>query len=127
MLQINRQRNRATHLIVWVVGCQKWSREILTKRMGIEMKSKNKIMLAGIVAVLTVNSVFAYEDYDVEPKNYAIQALLGGVRYDDLVFPSNDGDADSTTDMSTLPQLGGAWSTLPKGEKLQFGLEATFV
>lgn len=91
------------------------------------MKSKNRIMIVGLVATLAINTALAYEDYDVEKKNYTIQALLGGVVYDDLVFETNDGDDGTYTDMSTLPQLGGAWGTLPKGEKLQFGLEASFL
>jgi hypothetical protein len=87
-----------------------------------------KIMFTGIVIAAAANAVFASgSSYGYEDKNYTIQALLGGVVYDDLVFTTGDGTSEATTDMSTLPQLGGAWGTLPKGEKLQFGLEASFL
>ena len=32
-----------------------------------------------------------------------------------------------TAHLSTLPQIGGAWGTLPVGERLQFGLETAFL
>lgn len=89
------------------------------------MKTKYK-MTAGLVLLGLFGAITAEAQYG-EP-NYAIQALLGGVRYDGLEFTTtDDGGEDITTDMSRLPQLGGAWSTLPKGEKLQFGLECSFL
>jgi hypothetical protein len=62
---------------------------------------------------------------DPEEGNFTIQALLGGVQYSGLEFTSPGGS--NTTDMASLPQLGGAWSTKPKDEGLSFGLECTFL
>jgi hypothetical protein len=65
--------------------------------------------------------------YDTWDQNYKVQALLGAVKYEDLKFTNDDGTDATEIDMSTIPQLGGAWSTLPKGERLQYGLECSFL
>lgn len=57
----------------------------------------------------------------------SVQALFGAVRYDDLIIQNANGTASQTLDISTMPQFGGVWSTAPKGEKLQFGLECSFL
>ena len=85
-----------------------------------------KIILA---TVLTAASAQAqYSKYDTWEQNYTVQALLGAVKFDDLEFENADGSGEAiTTDMSTIPQLGGAWGTLPKGERFQYGLECSFL
>lgn len=89
------------------------------------MKKRNWIISLFVIGV-TVGSASAV--YEVEESNYTIQALLGGVRYDDLVFTNPDSSGDDVTiDMSTIPQLGGAWASKPKGEKFQYGLECSFL
>lgn len=88
----------------------------------------NKRTLAGLTALLLASAANAqdhkYDDWD---ESYTVQALLGAVRYDDLKFTSSDGTEDVEVDMSTIPQLGGAWGTIPKGDKFQYGLEASFL
>lgn len=85
-----------------------------------------KCILITLTLGLSAGNVLA--QYDADTANYAIQALLGGARYDGLEFTtSDDGSEDVTTDMSRLPQLGGAWCTRPQGEKLQYGLEFSFL
>lgn len=87
------------------------------------MKTTKAVCLGLIVAIAA--SVQANAQYETEASNAAVvQALLGAVQYDGLEFTSPSG---TTTDMSKLPQLGGAWSTKPKAEKLSFGLEAAFL
>ena len=56
----------------------------------------------------------------------SLQAILGAVRYDNLEIDDGSGNA-KTIDVSTMPQFGGVWSTTPKGEKLQFGLECSLL
>lgn len=90
------------------------------------MKYKNAAVL-GLGIILTAGTACA-NTYDYSNQPYAIQALLGGARYDGLEFTtSDDGTEEVITDMSRLPQLGGAWCTRPKGDRLQFGLEASFL
>jgi hypothetical protein len=57
----------------------------------------------------------------------SVQALLGAVRYDNLTIQNANGTSSQTSDSSTMPQFGGVWSTAPKGEKLQIGLECSFL
>lgn len=90
--------------------------------------NKKYTMRAGLALFCMIGAITSEAREYGEP-NYAIQALLGGARYDGLEFETtaDDGSSVTTTDMSRLPQLGGAWSTLPKGDKLQFGLECSFL
>jgi opacity protein-like surface antigen len=44
-----------------------------------------------------------------------------------LEFNNTDGSVPIETDMSSIPQLGGAWGTLPKGDFFQYGLECSFL
>lgn len=67
------------------------------------------------------------ENYEFWINDYTAQGLLGAVRYENLKFSVDDSDTPQEIDMTTLPQFGGAWSTLPKGDHLQLGLEATFL
>lgn len=80
------------------------------------------------VALLCANARGEKNKYDTWDENYTVQALLGAVQYNDLEFKNTDGSGDSIeTDMSLIPQLGGAWGTLPKGNRFQYGLECTFL
>lgn len=88
---------------------------------------KVKQFILGMMVLVSAGTVLGNE-YDYWNKPYTIQALLGGVRYDDLTFSNSDGTETVTMDMSTLPQLGGAWATQPKGDKkLSVGLEASLL
>jgi len=87
-----------------------------------------RIMLAGLTALLISSSAQAQDHkYDTWEENYTVQALLGAVKYDDLKFNNVDGTDPVEIDMSTIPQLGGAWGTIPKGDKFQYGLETSFL
>ncbi len=65
--------------------------------------------------------------YDVWEKDYTVQALLGGARFKNLEFDVEESDQTEATDFSTIPMLGGAWGTLPIGDRFQYGLEASFL
>ena len=69
----------------------------------------------------------AYSTYDVWDKNYNVQALLGAAKYENLTFHFDDSSSNIEADLSIIPQLGGAWTTLPKGDRFQYGLETTFL
>jgi hypothetical protein len=66
-------------------------------------------------------------EYDSWDQNYSVQALLGAVNYGDLKFDIEDSAESKEADLSTIPQIGGAWLTLPKGDRFQVGLECTFL
>lgn len=90
--------------------------------------SINKLTLAGLTALFLSSAATAqYHKYDDWNENYTVQALLGAVKYDDLKFTTSDGTENVEIDMSTIPQLGGAWGTIPQGDKFQYGLEASFL
>lgn len=92
------------------------------------MRIHKTLPIALLGAIITSTASAQYHKYDTWEESYIVQALLGAVKYDDLVFESTDGSGDSVEiDMSTIPQLGGAWGTIPKGDKLQYGLEASFL
>ncbi len=87
-----------------------------------------KISLASIASILIYTSAQAQDHkYDTWEENYTVQALLGAVKYDNLKFNNTDGTDPVEIDMSTIPQLGGAWGTIPKGDKFQYGLECSFL
>jgi len=56
----------------------------------------------------------------------SIQGILGAVRYDNLEIDDGSGNA-KTIDVSTMPQFGAVWSTTPKGERIQFGIEGSLL
>lgn len=93
------------------------------------MKNKKSI-LAGLTALLITSAAQAQvkeHKYDTWEENYTVQALLGAVKYDDLQFENTDGGDTNNVDISLIPQLGGAWMTLPKGDRFQYGLECSFL
>lgn len=81
----------------------------------------------GLFALLTASVAEAQTDYNFWDKNYTVQALLGAARFDNLKFNIQDSATPTHTDLSTLPQLGGAWTTLPKGKRFQYGLESSLL
>lgn len=90
----------------------------------------SKLLWTGLSAVFISTTASAqYHKYDTWEENYTVQALLGAVRYDDLKFENTDesGGDPVVVDMTTIPQLGGAWGTIPKGNRFQYGLEASFL
>jgi hypothetical protein len=67
-------------------------------------------------------------DYDFWEKNYAVQGLAGAVQFNNLEFKMQDAEGTKEVDLSLIPQIGGAWSTLPRGNRwVQFGLETTLL
>ncbi|QBG46013.1 hypothetical protein EGM51_00765 [Verrucomicrobia bacterium S94] len=80
------------------------------------------ILIAGKLSAQT-------HKYDSWEENFTVSGLLGAVQYDDLKFSPPDADTGETekVDVSLLPQLGGAWTTLPRGERFQYGLECSFL
>lgn len=81
-----------------------------------------------MLTVLTLASTAtAQSKYDSWNENFTSQALLGAVQYDNLKLDAPNSAGQTEIDISLLPQLGGAWSTLPKGDRLQVGLETSFL
>ncbi len=89
-----------------------------------------KATLAGLAALIltAVAAQAQYHTYDYWDNNYTVQALLGAVQFENLKIDDSSGNGDTTEiDMSLLPQLGAAWGTVPKGDRFQYGLEASFL
>lgn len=83
-----------------------------------------------ILAALLITSAAQaqYSTYDYWDKNYTVQALLGAVQFENLVFDDTSGSGDTVeVDLSLIPQLGAAWGTRPKEGRFQYGLETTFL
>ncbi|VGO21342.1 outer membrane beta-barrel protein [Pontiella sulfatireligans] len=85
-----------------------------------------------LVAVILLSSsapLFAQglHEYDEWYENYTVQALLGAMKFDDLKIDVEGSGTQEKADLSTVPQVGGAWGTLPLGNRIQVGLEATFL
>ena len=92
------------------------------------MKPSLYILPVLCVAMLCVNARGQNSKYDTWEENYTVQALLGAIKYKDLEVVDNEGTGDPVSiDVSAIPQLGGAWMTLPKGERFQYGLECSFL
>ena len=91
-----------------------------------------KIALTGLAAlILTATAVQAqYSTYDYWDNNYTVQALLGAVQFENLKIDDTSGSDDPEAveiDLSLIPQFGGAWGTIPKGDRFQYGLETSFL
>jgi hypothetical protein len=92
---------------------------------GIRMKKQIAMLLILVAAAATAGAHYStYDDWD---EDYTVQALLGAVRFENLSLDIPDSADSREIDLSTLPQLGGAWTTLPLGDRLQVGLEASFL
>jgi hypothetical protein len=95
------------------------------------------LLLIGLSATLqasTYNRTFPTssttrnDDYNFWDSNFSIQALGGAVQYSNLEFKMPDAESSTEADLSIIPQIGGVWSTLPKGNgTFQLGLEATLL
>ena len=79
------------------------------------------------IIALTAGLAFTTQQSTAAAGGPTVQALLGAVRYEDLSIESNDGTISQSIESSTLPQFGGVWSTAPKGDRIQFGLECSFL
>ncbi|MDF7826125.1 hypothetical protein P4B35_18990 [Pontiellaceae bacterium B12227] len=89
-----------------------------------------KICTFLIAATLTISVSVAqaqYHKYDSWDENYTVSGLLGAVQYENLKLNPEDAADGAKVDLALLPQVGGAWHSLPKGERFQYGLEATFL
>ena len=88
------------------------------------MKTRGTLAVGLILAVATTYA----SEYDFWDKDYTSQALLGAVQFENLKFKVDDSTSPKEVDLSLLPQLGGAWTTLPKeSARLQYGLECSFL
>lgn len=87
-----------------------------------------RIILGSVLSALAISSSAepGLSEYDFWDKDYAVQALLGGMKYKDLEFNLENGQTVKA-DLSAIPQVGGAWATLPRGKRLQYGLETSFL
>lgn len=79
------------------------------------------------ITALTTGLAFTALPATAETTGPTVQALLGAIRYDNLTIEGGNGTSSQTIDISTMPQFGGVWSTAPKGDKIQFGLECIFL
>lgn len=91
------------------------------------MKKDRFICWIGMILLLSSSAGADTENYDEWDLPYTTQGLLGAVRFDNLKFNIADSATPAETDFSTLPQLGGAWSTLPLGNRFQVGLETSLL
>lgn len=86
------------------------------------------LFLVGLAAMLVPAGLHAETyPYDAWTEDYTAQALLGATRFENLKFKIDDSATPREANLSTIPTLGGAWSTLPTGERLQCGLESAFL
>ena len=85
---------------------------------------KFNVLAFVLFLALTVQARYPYNEWE---EDYTAQGLLGAVKFDNLEFPVDDSETPETISISSLPQLGGAWTTLPAGDRIQFGLEASFL
>ncbi|MDF7808762.1 hypothetical protein P4E94_15040 [Pontiellaceae bacterium B12219] len=89
---------------------------------------RNSIVFTTVLFILTASSTWAqFHKYDVWEENFTVSGLLGAVQYQNLKFTPPDSAEPAEVDLSLIPQVGGAWTTLPRGERFQYGLEATFL
>lgn len=88
-----------------------------------------KAIATSLVGLMMASSASAqYSTYDDWDKNYTVQALLGAVQFENLKIDDTSGNGDpAEIDISLMPQFGGAWGTLPKGDRFQYGLEASLL
>lgn len=80
------------------------------------------------LSTLALASQAQHHKYDFWEKPYTVQGLLGAVQYGKLKIDDTSGAGDpAEIDISLLPQLGGAWTSLPVGNHFQIGLECSFL
>jgi len=105
-------------------------RALYTYGKNKESSMKPSLYILSILgfALLCTNARGQNSKYDTWEENYAVQAMLGAIKYRDLEAVDTEGSGDPVTiDISAIPQLGGAWMTLPKEERFQYGLECSFL
>ena len=92
------------------------------------MRKLNPILLLSILGTATLSQAQDHT-YDIWEANYTVSGLLGAIQYDDFKMKPKDAAAGESAevDLALLPQIGGTWTTLPKGERFQYGLETTFL
>jgi len=88
------------------------------------MKTCTAMLL--LCLALAGHAMAQYNAYDAWDEDYTVQALLGAVHFENLTLDVPD-STTAEVDLSTVPQLGGAWTTLPRGNRIQAGLEASFL
>ncbi len=87
-----------------------------------------RLFISGLMLLSMVAGAQARtSDYDAWDEDYNVSALLGVVKYADLKFTFPDSASSERADLSLLPQLGGAWTTAPLGDRFQCGLETSFL
>jgi hypothetical protein len=91
------------------------------------MRIEKPILAMFAAAAFSLTSSAQYHKYDVWDENYTVQGLLGAVQYENLKFDAPNSGGQTEVDVSILPQIGGAWTTLPIGDRFQVGLETTFL
>ncbi|MDF7798437.1 hypothetical protein P4C99_03135 [Pontiellaceae bacterium B1224] len=91
------------------------------------MRLVPKILVAALVTFTASSGWAQFHKYDVWDENFTVSGLLGAVQYQNLKFTPPDSAEPTEVDLSLIPQVGGAWTTLPLGERFQYGLEATFL
>ncbi len=91
------------------------------------MKPRLFSLCASAALLITAGAAAGLYEYDLWTEDYTVQALVGATRYNHLKFRVADSDTPRTANLSTLPQVGGAWSTLPLGDRLMAGLECSFL
>lgn len=91
------------------------------------MRFKSSVLAILAAAFCAASARAQYHKYDFWDQNYSVQALLGAVKFENLKFDVEDSQDPATVDISMLPQFGGAWGTLPRGDRFQYGLETSFL
>ena len=91
------------------------------------MKPTQLLMPVLIAAFAGTTANAQLSKYDVWDEDFNVQGMLGAVKYEDLRFDIADSATPVKSDLSLLPQFGGAWMTLPKGDRFQLGLESSFL
>ncbi|HEY5653418.1 MAG TPA: hypothetical protein VIR63_03500 [Pontiella sp.] len=88
------------------------------------MRRTVKLLISTLLLAICAEAQHPYDTWDEE---YSVQALLGVAMFDNLQFKVSDSLSSDEVDISTLPQVGGAWTTRPSGQRIQAGLETSFL
>lgn len=87
-----------------------------------------KPTLTALIILLAASAAKAqYSKYDFWNENYTVAGILGAVQFENLKFTPPDSADPVEVDLSLIPQVGGVWTTLPLGERFQYGLECSFL
>ncbi len=92
------------------------------------MKAKKAALTILTFLAFAATAQAQYNTYDYWDKNYTVQALLGAVQFENLKIDDESGNGDpAEIDLALIPQFGAAWGTMPKDDRFQYGLEASFL